>query len=162
LRCRAVVITPAAPAAPPASPDTARGIVTVPVAHNGVALTAVHVEPSDAPLTDPELRFLDEVAERVGLGLHEQQHQEQEREIAAACEIQKGFLPHDIPQIAGFSIAALWQPARVVGGDYYDVLAFDRHRAALCIADVVGKGMPAALLMSNLQAAVKACATAST
>ena len=165
LRCRAVVIAPTPPPVTPSATPApgAHAIVAVPVAHNGVALTAIHVEPrDDGPLTGPELRFLDEVAERVGLGLHEQQHQEQERELAAACEIQKGFLPRDIPQIAGFSIAALWQPARVVGGDYYDVLAFDGHRAALCIADVVGKGMPAALLMSNLQAAVKACATAST
>src|ERR1700693_4717758 len=54
-----------------------------------------------------------------------------------------------------------WQPARVVGGDYYDVLGFPGDTLGLCIADVAGKGMPAALLMSNLQAAVRGLASPS-
>lgn len=84
----------------------------------------------------------------------------QEREIEEARAIQEGFLPKQIPQIAGFEIAAAWQPARIVGGDYFDVLSFDENTLGLCIADVAGKGMPAALLMSNLQAAVRGLATA--
>jgi len=63
-----------------------------------------------------------------------------------------------IPQIEGCEIAAAWRPAHTVSGDYFDVLKFDEQRAAVCIADVSGKGMPAALLMSNVQAAVKAFA----
>src|SRR6204780_2134321 len=47
----------------------------------------------------------------------------QDREIAEARAIQQGFLPKEIPQLRGFEIAGAWQPARVVGGDYYDVLA---------------------------------------
>ncbi len=77
------------------------------------------------------------------------------REILEAKEIQRGLLPKEIPQFPGFEISGVWQPARVVGGDYFDVYALSDSRVALCIADVVGKGMPAALLMSNLQAAVK-------
>jgi len=87
-----------------------------------------------------------------------QLHQ-QESEIAEALRIQKGFLPQQIPQIAGYRIAAAWQPARVVAGDYYDVLDFGDGRAGICIADVAGKGMPAAMLMSNLQAAVRGLAS---
>jgi phosphoserine phosphatase RsbU/P len=83
----------------------------------------------------------------------------QEREIEEARAIQLGFLPKDIPQIAGYEIAGAWQPARVVGGDYYDVLGFGGDKLGLCIADVAGKGMPAALLMSNLQAAVRGLAS---
>jgi sigma-B regulation protein RsbU (phosphoserine phosphatase) len=78
-----------------------------------------------------------------------------EREIEEARAIQIGFLPKEIPQIAGYEIAGAWQPARVVGGDYYDVFAFGENTLGLCIADVAGKGMPAALLMSNLQATVR-------
>ena len=52
-----------------------------------------------------------------------------------------------------------WQPARTVGGDYYDVLAFDGATLGLCIADVAGKGLPAAMLMSNLQAGVRGLAS---
>jgi sigma-B regulation protein RsbU (phosphoserine phosphatase) len=88
-----------------------------------------------------------------------QLHQ-QEREIEEALRIQKGFLPQRIPQIPGYTIAAAWQPARMVGGDYYDVLDFGDGSAGICIADVAGKGMPAAMLMSNLQAAVRGLASA--
>jgi phosphoserine phosphatase RsbU/P len=54
----------------------------------------------------------------------------------------------------------MWQPARSVGGDYFDTLALGGSKAGICIGDVAGKGMPAALLMANLQAAVKATAAA--
>jgi sigma-B regulation protein RsbU (phosphoserine phosphatase) len=84
-----------------------------------------------------------------------------EREIEEARAIQLGFLPKEIPQLRGFEIAGAWQPARIVGGDYYDVFPFGGDALGLCIADVAGKGMPAALLMSNLQAAVRGLASAS-
>src|SRR5262249_51355836 len=81
-----------------------------------------------------------------------------ERENREAREIQRWLMPRSIPQIAGCEIASWWQPAREVGGDYFDVWQFDEHHLAFCIADVVGKGMPAALLMANLQAAVRSLA----
>jgi sigma-B regulation protein RsbU (phosphoserine phosphatase) len=87
------------------------------------------------------------------------QFHEQEHEIAEARAIQEGFLPKEIPQLAGYEITAAWQSARVVGGDYFDVLPFDGEMCGLCIADVAGKGLPAALLMSNLQAAVRGLAS---
>jgi phosphoserine phosphatase RsbU/P len=88
--------------------------------------------------------------------LHEQEH-----EIAEARAIQEGFLPKEIAQLPGYQISGAWQSARIVGGDYYDVLPFDTDIRGLCIADVAGKGMPAALLMSNLQAAVRGLASPS-
>jgi len=87
------------------------------------------------------------------------QLQLQEREMSEARRIQQKLLPATLPQIAGCSIAASWQPAAGVGGDCYDALAFGESRVAISIADVVGKGIPAALLMSNLQAAVRAFAS---
>jgi phosphoserine phosphatase RsbU/P len=85
---------------------------------------------------------------------------QQELEIAEARRIQQGFLPEEITQIPGYEIASAWQSARVVGGDYFDVLSFEGQHLGLCIADVAGKGLPAALLMSNLQAAVRGLASA--
>src|SRR5579863_9003670 len=85
----------------------------------------------------------------------------QDREIAEARSIQQGFLPKEIPQLQGYEIAGAWQPARVVGGDYYDVLPFGAETLGICIGDVAGKGMPAALLMSNLQAAFRGFASPS-
>jgi sigma-B regulation protein RsbU (phosphoserine phosphatase) len=81
--------------------------------------------------------------------------QEQEREIAEAKAIQERLLPREIPQVAGYEIASSWQSAEAVGGDYFDVLKLGEDTLGLCIADVAGKGIPAALLMSNLQAAVR-------
>jgi sigma-B regulation protein RsbU (phosphoserine phosphatase) len=83
----------------------------------------------------------------------------QEQEIAEARAIQQGLLPMDIPQLPGYEIAAAWQSALTVGGDYYDILPFSATELGLCIADVAGKGLPAAFLMSNLQAAVRGLAT---
>jgi len=87
------------------------------------------------------------------------QAERQEREIAEALLIQQGFLPQRIPQISGYQIATAWQPARTVAGDYYDVLDFGDDSVGICIADVAGKGLPAAMLMSNLQAAVRGLAS---
>lgn len=82
-----------------------------------------------------------------------------QREKELARETQLGFLPKSIPQLQGCEIATAWQPADGVAGDYYDILKFDHDALGLCIADVVGHGMPAALLMSNLQAGVTLLAT---
>jgi sigma-B regulation protein RsbU (phosphoserine phosphatase) len=73
--------------------------------------------------------------------------------------IQRALLPSVMPDVKGCDIAALWTPASGIGGDCFDVLRFSDTRMAVSIADVVGKGLPAALLMSNLQAAVRAFAT---
>jgi phosphoserine phosphatase RsbU/P len=66
-----------------------------------------------------------------------------------------GLLPKQLPRPSGCDIAVRWQPAKAVSGDYYDVISINETMIALCIADVMGHGVPAALLMSNLQAAVR-------
>jgi sigma-B regulation protein RsbU (phosphoserine phosphatase) len=80
----------------------------------------------------------------------------QDEELQRAREIQESLLPKEIPQLAGFEVASAWQPARAVGGDYFDVLKLGEDRLAICIADVSGKGVPAALLMANVQASLRA------
>jgi sigma-B regulation protein RsbU (phosphoserine phosphatase) len=82
-----------------------------------------------------------------------------QRELEEARRIQRKLLPASIPQIDGCEIATQWQPASGVGGDCFDAIGFGPAKLGLCIADVVGKGIPAALLMSDLQAAVRAFAT---
>jgi sigma-B regulation protein RsbU (phosphoserine phosphatase) len=81
-----------------------------------------------------------------------------DRELAAAEEIQQNLLPRRMPVLEGCDLAVAWRPADVVSGDYFDLIQFDERRAALCVGDVMGKGMPAALVMSNVQALVKAFA----
>jgi sigma-B regulation protein RsbU (phosphoserine phosphatase) len=84
---------------------------------------------------------------------------DEQRELTEALKIQRRLLPQQVPQIDGWELAVSWQPASGVGGDCFDTIRFDESRLALSIADVVGKGIPAALLMSNLQAAVRAFAS---
>jgi sigma-B regulation protein RsbU (phosphoserine phosphatase) len=76
-------------------------------------------------------------------------------ELQDAREIQNNLLPRNIPQVKDFEIVGMTQPVRHVGGDYYNVVRISETETVLCIADVSGKGMPAALLMSSLQAALK-------
>ena len=91
---------------------------------------------------------------------HRQRLALERRELDEARRIQQKLLPQTMPQMEGCEIAASWQPAAGVGGDCFDAIPFSTARLGLSIADVVGKGIPAALLMSNLQAAVRAFATA--
>lgn len=84
------------------------------------------------------------------------------QELEQAREIQQSLLPKEIPQLPGFAIDGAWEPARVVGGDYFDVIRLSETRLGICIADVVGKSISAALLMANVQASVRAFATEST
>jgi len=80
----------------------------------------------------------------------------QEQELQRAREIQQSLLPKEIPQLPGIAVATAWRPARAVSGDYFDVLRLDGNRLAICIADVSGKGVSAALLMANVQASLRA------
>ncbi len=82
----------------------------------------------------------------------------QETELRAAHDIQTHLLPREIPQVKGFEVACAWQPAQSIGGDYFDVLALAPGEIGVCLADVSGKGIAAALLMANLQATVRAFA----
>ena len=83
--------------------------------------------------------------------------QKQQREFEEARLIQRGLLPTAVPKVDGVQLAVAWQPANGVGGDCFDTLSFGQV-LGISIADIAGKGLPAALLMSNLQAAVRAFA----
>jgi len=85
-----------------------------------------------------------------------------QEELRLAYEIQNNLLPKEAPRLAGYDIAGKSVPAKEVGGDYFDFLAVEEHKLAFCLGDVSGKGLPAALLMANLQAAVRGQAMAGT
>jgi serine phosphatase RsbU (regulator of sigma subunit) len=77
------------------------------------------------------------------------------RELALAAEVQQRLLPSEAPKGIAMELAGFCEPARGVGGDYYDFIDFDSSLLGLAIADVAGKGMPAALLMSTVQATLR-------
>ncbi len=82
--------------------------------------------------------------------------QRMEDELLIAREIQKGLLPSVLPAVPGIEIAAANFSSKQVGGDYYDAIPLDDRRLILAIGDVSGKGTPAALLMANIQATIRA------
>ena len=78
-----------------------------------------------------------------------------EEELNFATDIQTNLLPKINPQIDGFDIAGKSIPAKEVGGDYYDFIPIDENKNAICLGDISGHGMPAAMLMANLQATLR-------
>ncbi len=83
---------------------------------------------------------------------------EKKREMQDARSIQQSLLPSESPKLSGCDIHFFWKPAKDVSGDYFDAIRLKDSAAAFCIADVAGKGLPAALLMSNMQASVRGLA----
>lgn len=78
-----------------------------------------------------------------------------EAELELAHKVQKSLLPQQTPHIPRMQVAAFTQPAEIVGGDYYDFFRFRNGTHGFAIADVMGKGMPASLLMASLQASLR-------
>jgi sigma-B regulation protein RsbU (phosphoserine phosphatase) len=84
-----------------------------------------------------------------------QQRDDLLKDVELAAQVQRLFLPLGKPAIAGLQIAGMMSPANGIGGDYYDYIPIDEHSIQLVIADVAGKGVAAALLMSATAAAVQ-------
>ena len=86
------------------------------------------------------------------------ERQRVEHELGVARRIQHALLPKDLPELEGWEIARHYQPAREVGGDFYDFLRLEDGRVGLVIGDVSGKGIAAALVMANSQSVLRAVA----
>ncbi len=78
-----------------------------------------------------------------------------ESELELSHKLQKALLPQRLPNVPGLQIAAFSQPAEIVGGDYFDFFRFHDNTHGLAIADVMGKGVPASMLMASLQASLR-------
>ena len=95
------------------------------------------------------------VIESARLLEEEKQYMSIREELRMAKDIQVNLLPKEIPKIPGYDIKAINIPAREVGGDYYDFISISETRIGFCLGDVSGKGLPAAVLMGNLQATIR-------
>jgi sigma-B regulation protein RsbU (phosphoserine phosphatase) len=84
-----------------------------------------------------------------------EQKRQLESELELAHKLQKALLPQQLPEVAGLQVAAFSQPAKILGGDYYDFFRFNDRSHGLAIADVMGKGMPASMLMASLQSSLR-------
>ncbi len=113
----------------------------------------------DGPFTPADVLFLDSLSTHASIAIDNarlygqaREMKKLEEEMLLAREIQGRLLPASLPTVPGYAFAANHQPARQVGGDYYDCLARPGDSFFVAIGDVSGKGVPASLLMANLQA----------
>jgi len=115
------------------------------------------------PFEETDQLLLDALARQVHASLQNRSLLQQaiekekiEKELSVAASIQQTILPKSLPAIEGYDVAGINIPTISVGGDYYDCIALPDKRYALVVADVAGKGMPAALLVSTLHAYLSA------
>ena len=132
-------------------------VLVVPAGSRGFIAAAPKLSGGELDVED--IDFLRSAADQIGNAIDRIRMQVDEADFAQARAIQQTLLPREMPRIAKLDVSGIWQPARTMGGDYYDLLKLGEHELAVCIGDVAGKGMPAALLMSGLQAAVRASAS---
>src|SRR5215208_847689 len=94
----------------------------------------------------------------------EQERMERERiehELKVARSIQQASLPEEVPTLQGWQISPFYQPAREVGGDFYDFFELEDGRVGVVVGDATGKGVPAALMMASTRSTLRAVAQAS-
>jgi serine phosphatase RsbU (regulator of sigma subunit) len=132
-------------------------VLVSPIGSRGFVALAPKLSGGEFDVEDVD--FLRSAADQIGIGVDRIRMQVEEEDYAQARTIQQTLLPRELPRVERVDLSGVWQPARTMGGDYYDVLKLGEHELAICIGDVAGKGMPAALLMSGLQAAVRASAS---
>ena len=156
--------------APPEWLDAAAGdTLALRVTGSRGLLGALHLgaKKSQEPYSPAEAQLLDSVAQQAALAMENAvltravadeaaQRERIQRELEIAKEVQARLLPKRDPAVAGLAVAGLCRPAQSIGGDSYDYIPTrDGRRLLVAVADVAGKGVPAALLMSNLQAALR-------
>ncbi len=156
-----------------------RALMAAPLIVNDRVIGVVEVSNKPGGFVDSDLDLLSTIAGGAAIAIENARLYQvavekgrMERELQVALEVQSSLIPAKTPQIPGWEFAALWQPARVVGGDYYDFIPINLEKAhparnavasnghtqglGLVIADVSDKGMAAALFMALTRSTVRA------
>lgn len=141
-----------------------KSLLSVPMLLKGkmIGLVTVFNKKNESGFTINDQRLLGIIAaqsahvvENARLYQNEQALIKLQEEMRLAYDIQVNLLPKEQPDVEGYQIAGRSIPAKDVGGDYFDFIRMDDDRLSFCLADITGKGMPAALLMANLQATLR-------
>jgi phosphoserine phosphatase RsbU/P len=143
-----------------------RGHAVVPLIVNGHSIGAFVIDSRQPRLLDEVgMRFLRLMANQAAIAIEKARLQEKEveqlqmeREMELGRKMQLSMLPEACPSVPGWEFAASYEAAHLVGGDFYDFIALEPRRMGLVIADVVGKGVPAALLMAVSRATIRTMA----
>ncbi len=145
-----------------------RSIMAVPIleptSQEVLGVIQIDARISDARFTEQDLDLLVTVANQVAtlnehFRLLEDRRKEEMllKDMDTAFQVQKGFLPLEQPQLNQIDFFDFYQPAKIVGGDFYDYIDLPDGRKGIIVADVSGKGMPAALLVAKLSSEVRLC-----
>jgi sigma-B regulation protein RsbU (phosphoserine phosphatase) len=140
--------------------------VAIPVFHKNELLAIVFLggvhNSEERELIENHLNFIQALTNIIMVAIENKkmarERLEQEvyaKEMEIAKKVQQLLFPKSLPENENFSIDAHYSPHHTVGGDYYDWISIDESKKIVCIADVSGKGVPAALLMSNFQASLR-------
>ncbi|MEO8589232.1 MAG: PP2C family protein-serine/threonine phosphatase [Flavobacteriales bacterium] len=145
--------------------------VAVPVYHRDKPLAFLLIGDIDEEVqrmspTVKHLNFIQTLTNLIVVAMENRRMAEQQllqerdkRDLELAAQMQSMLVPKDLPNNARVEAAAWYQPHRLVGGDYYDLIELNSDELVVCVADVSGKGIAAALLMSNFQATLRALVT---
>ncbi len=125
---------------------------------------AIRVYTAEAhEFTEFETKLLQSIASQAAVAIENARLQEEalekdrlERQVQIAAEVQRRMMPMKAPKVPGLDIAALYVPCFELGGDFYDFIPLGDHSIGITVADVVGKGLPASLLMASVRAAMRA------
>ena len=133
-------------------------LICVSIQGEKVAVIGVGERANKVPFSDADFNFLKSLANLAVISIQKTffledkiDKERMEEELSIAKSIQQGLLPDPVPEVEGIDLATKTIPSREVGGDYFDVAKTPDGNTIFAIADVTGKGVPAALLMANLQ-----------
>jgi sigma-B regulation protein RsbU (phosphoserine phosphatase) len=144
--------------------ETVRSLLCVPLITKSAlkGVITVYNKKEGKQFTEEDQRLLVIIAAQSAQVIENARLYEQEKSMLAmqeqfrlAAQIQHDLLPKKSPQLPHYEIFGTTISAQQVGGDYFDFIPLDEHRMALCLGDVTGKGLPAALLMANVQATLR-------
>ncbi len=123
---------------------------------------------SDPPLSALQTGMIRTFAEFMAVQIQNARHHEEQvharlvaHELEIAHRIQRALLPRTLPSLPGFQLSASWESARQVGGDFYDAIPIGDHAVLLVVADVMGKGVPAAIFATITRSLLRAMAVRS-
>ena len=128
-----------------------------PLIYHGAHYGVVYVESKTSGFRQEDVDLLQSIATQAGLAIHATRVASQlarreklERDLRVARQIQRSLLPANVPQVVGLDFAVHYEPAYQIGGDFYDFIWHDPSHLGLCVGDVAGKAISAALYMARL------------
>lgn len=140
--------------------------MVIPIAHKSETLALVFVAGLNHQPNSPELeenvKFIQALSniivvaiENMKLANRQLQQEAFRKELEIASDVQQFLFPEKLPNTEHLKIEASYLPHDIIGGDYYDYIPINKNQFLICVADVSGKGIPAALMMSNFQASLR-------